>query len=163
MPIRAYSPADLPALAEINAVSTPGVSDESEESLGALLEMGRCLVATDSADTPRGFINLIEPGTNAYPSKNLRWFERWQADHMTSLLYVDRIAVAAATRGQRLGEALYQAAFAQAAGRDWLTCEVNVDPSNPGSHRFHKRMGFERVGEVRYAPDYAVAYYARPV
>ncbi|CAN0591075.1 unnamed protein product, partial [Laminaria digitata] len=79
------------------------------------------------------------------------------------LLYVDRIAISEAARGQGLGQRLYEAAFDIASGRQWLGAEVNTDPDNPGSHRFHTRMGFVRVGEKRYTPDYAVAYYARPV
>lgn len=163
MPIRAYIPADLPALSAINAESTPGVSDETEESLGQLIALGTCLVAADEGNSPLGFINLVAPGTQAYPSENLRWFERWQAEQGASLHYVDRIAIAARGRGQRLGQQLYEAAFRQAADHDYLGCEINTDPDNPGSHRFHRRLGFELAGEARYATDYAVAYYVRRV
>lgn len=166
MPIRAYAPADLPALYAINQASTPGVGHEDEAAgLGALIGMGACLVATDAADTPIGFINLIEPGTRAYPSDNLRWLERWMSDHDTTMLYVDRIAVAAPARGQRTGKRLYEAAFGltRKLGRGWLTCEVNTEPDNPGSHRFHARLGFVRIGGTRYRPGYAVAFYARGV
>lgn len=166
MPIRPYTPADLPALYAINQASTPGVGHaETPGALGDLIAMGTCLVLTDEADSPLGFINLIEPGTMAYPSDNLRWLERWMAERDTSMLYVDRIAIAEAARGQRIGQKLYEAAFALTGerGRDWLTCEVNTDPDNPGSHRFHARLGFERIGETRYREDYAVAFYARAV
>ena len=166
MPIRAYAPSDLQALYAINQASTPGVSHEdSAESLGALIGLGTCLVAADEAGTPLGFINLVEPLTDAYPSDNLRWLERWMKCQDTSMLYVDRIAMAEAARGQRIGQQLYEAAIAETRdrGRRWLTAEVNTDPDNPGSHRFHDRLGFVRVGEARYKPDYAVAYYAREV
>lgn len=162
--IRPYQPSDLPALYAINQASTPGVGHEDEaEGLGALIGMGTCLVAADDAGKPLGFINLVEPGTLAYPSDNLRWIEDWMAREGASAHYVDRIAIAPKARGGRLGEALYRAAFEAAAGRDWLTCEVNTDPDNPGSHRFHQRLGFERIGERRYRPDYAVAFYGRPL
>ena len=164
MPIRAFQPADLAALYAINQASTPGVGHEdSAAGLGALIDMGTCLVATDEAGTPTGFINLVEPGSAAYPSDNLRWLERWMAEHDTSILYVDRIAVAAPARGQRTGKRLYHAAFAltQERARAWLTCEVNTDPDNPGLHRFHSRLGFVRIGQTRYREDYAVAFYAK--
>lgn len=166
MIIRPFQPADLSALYAINQASTPGVGHEDEaEGLAALFAMGTCLVAADEAGTPTGFINLIEPGTLTYPSDNLRWLERWMADHDTTMLYVDRIAIAEAARGQRIGQQLYEAAFdlTRERGRTWLTCEVNTDPDNPGSHRFHARLGFERIGETRYREDYAVAFYARRV
>lgn len=164
MPIRPYQPSDLPALYAINQAGVPGVGHEDEAAgLGRHIAIGTCLVATDSGNEPLGFINLIEPGTLAYPSDNLRWIEDWMAREGASAHYVDRIAIAPEARAGRLGEALYRAAFEAAAGRDWLTCEVNTDPDNPGSHRFHQRLGFERIGERRYRPDYAVAFYGRPL
>ena len=164
MPIRPFQPADLAALYAINQASTPGVGHEdSADGLGALIAMSTCLVATDAAGTPTGFVNLIEPGTRAYPSDNLRWLERWMETQDTSMLYVDRIAVAAPARGQRTGERLYAAAvdLTGKRARAWLTCEVNTEPDNPGSHRFHARLGFQRIGAARYRDDYAVAFYGR--
>ena len=164
MPIRPYTFSDLPALYAINQASTPGVGYEATaDGLKRWIDLATCLVATDEGGAPLGFINLIEPGTLAYESANLRWFEAWQAEQGCDLLYVDRIAISKAARGQGLGQRLYAAAFDLARGRQWLGAEVNTDPDNPGSHRFHARMGFVRVGEKRYTPDYAVAYYARPV
>ena len=63
-------------------------------------------------------------------------------------LYVDRIVVDGAARGQGIGRALYDELFAYAGGRTArITCEVNVRPPNPGSLRFHERAGFRAVGE----------------
>ena len=120
-------------------------------------------MASDEADTPLGFITLLTPGTAAYTSDNLRWFEDWIAANDATLLYVDRIAIAERARGKRLGEKLYLAAFEQAKGCDYIGCEVNTDPDNPGSHRFHQRLGFHEIGRKRYKPDYEVAYYVREV
>ncbi|WP_084420201.1 GNAT family N-acetyltransferase [Henriciella litoralis] len=164
MPIRPYRPSDLPALFAINQASTPGVGhEESADGLKRWIDISTCLVAADENDTPLGFITLLEPHTKAYASDNLRWMEDWMAREETDMIYVDRIALAEAARGQRLGQALYAAAFEHARGRKHITCEVNTDPDNPGSHRFHQRLGFVEVGRKRYKPDYEVAYYARPV
>jgi predicted GNAT superfamily acetyltransferase len=35
--------------------------------------------------------------------------------------------------------------FAKTQGRTAVTCEVNLEPPNPGSLRFHRRFGFEDV------------------
>lgn len=164
MPIRPYTPADLSALFAINQASTPGVGHEdTAEGLKRWIDLSTCLVAVDAQDTPRGFITLLEPGTKAYASDNLRWLEDWMEREGTDMIYVDRIALAEAARDQRLGQALYEAAFVHAEGRQFITCEVNTDPDNPGSHRFHQRLGFREVGRKRYRPDYEVAFYARPV
>lgn len=165
MPIRPYTPADLPALYAINQASTPGVGHvDTPEALGELIAMGTCLVLTDEADTPLGFINLVEPGTASYDSKNLRWLEQWMANEkVPDMAYVDRIALAEAARGQGHGGTLYTAAFNHMKGRGLITCEINDDPPNPGSQRFHTRLGFRRIGSARYSEDYAVGYYARAV
>ena len=67
--------------------------------------------------------------------------------------YVDRIAIDTSARRQRIGEALYEAAFAACAGRyEAIGCEVNRLPPNPGSLRFHKRLGFVEVGSQAFVP-----------
>ena len=99
MSIRPYTLADLPALYAINQASTPGVGHEdSAEGLKRWIDLSTCLVAADAQDRPLGFITLIEPGTQAYDSANLRWFEAWQAAEGCDLLYVDRIALSEAAR-----------------------------------------------------------------
>jgi uncharacterized protein len=85
----------------------------------------------------------MRPGAD-YESENYAFFEARGVDH----LYVDRIVVAASERGAGLGAVLYEAVFAAAAaeGRREVTCEVNLDPPNPGSLAFHERLGFRSVG-----------------
>ena len=73
--IRAYGPADLPALHAINEQGVPGVSRETIKSLAKWLSLSECLVAVDDTGRPIGFLNLVPPGTAAYTSDNLRWFE----------------------------------------------------------------------------------------
>ena len=165
MPIRPYRPADLPALYAINQASTPGVGHEdSAAGLARWINIATCLVAADARDTPIGFMTLIPPGTLAYDSENLRWFERYQIGRPQSLIYVDRIALAEQARGRGLGEALYRAAFEAFKDTDEIGCEVNTAPPNPGSHRFHQRLGFEQVGTRSYdGGAKSVAYYTRPL
>ncbi|MEM9054659.1 MAG: GNAT family N-acetyltransferase [Pseudomonadota bacterium] len=165
MTIRPYRPADLDALYAINQASTPGVGHEdSAQGLARWLSLGTCLVAVDESDAALGFINLIETGVQAYESANLRWFEDYVARTGRDLIYVDRIAIAAAARDQGLGEQLYRAAFEHFSNRDEIGCEVNTAPPNPGSHRFHQRLGFEEVGTRTYQDGAkAVAFYARPL
>ena len=147
--IRPYADADLPRLHTINEQGVPGVSRESLPDLGRWLSLSECLVAVTDDGQPAGFLNLVPPGTATYTSPNLRWFEARGGN----VNYVDRIAIDAAARGQRIGEALYEAAFAACAGRyDAIGCEVNRLPPNPGSLRFHKRLGFVEVGSQAFVP-----------
>lgn len=164
MKLRPYLPVDLGVLYAINQASTPGVGGEdSPDGLKRWIDLSQCFVAIDDANLPIGFITLIEPGTEKYISANLRWFEAWQKEVGVDLVYVDRIAVSAEARGRGVGEALYRAAFESASGRGHLGAEINTNPNNPGSHRFHKRLGFREIGRKRYTPAYEVAYYVRAV
>lgn len=38
---------------------------------------------------------------------------------------------------------------ARASATPTLVCEVNLEPDNPASHRFHHRRGFLEVGRLR--------------
>ena len=123
--IRAYEPADLPALHAINEQGVPGVSRETKEDLGLILTLGECFLACADDGLPIGFINLVPLGTEAYKSPNLRWFEARGGN----LIYVDRIAIDPSHQGKRLGEALYGAAFARCgASYARIGSEVNRAP-----------------------------------
>ncbi len=149
MPVRPFRAADLPALHAINEAGTPGVSRETPETLAEIIGLSECLVAETPSGDPLGFLTLVPPGTAAYASLNLRWFEALGGN----LTYVDRIAVSPAARGQGIGEALYAAAFDLCRqSHDSIGCEVNSLPPNPGSLRFHTRLGFVQIGRQAFVP-----------
>jgi len=83
---------------------------------------------------------------------------------LINYFYIDRIIIDSASQGQGYGRILYEdmAKFARARGYDWLACEVNTKPDNPGSHAFHLKMGFEVMGDQAY-PQYeaALRYYKK--
>lgn len=160
MQIRQYAAHDIEALYAINQASTPGVgSEDSADGLKRWIDVSQCFVAVDERDAPLGFLTLIEAGTAAYTSANLRWCEA----NCDDFIYVDRIAIVEPARGQGIGQTLYKAAFEACAGKyAQITCEVNRLPPNPGSQRFHERLGFRQIGERNYdSGRKAVIYYAR--
>ena len=58
-------------------------------------------------------------------------------------------------------QTLYRALFqhSREADHDWVVCEVNIDPPNPGSDAFHEKMGFVEVGRTKLADrDKTVRY-----
>jgi predicted GNAT superfamily acetyltransferase len=133
---------DLPVLLALNNAATPAVPTATEDELAALLEASDFGFAV--GDEPLGFVLGFAPGSD-YQSPNYRWFEARGTDH----LYVDRIVVAEAARGRSIGRLLYEhvIGLAREQGRREVTCEVNLDPPNPGSLAFHNRMGFREVGQ----------------
>ena len=144
MKIRRFSREDLDALHLINEASVPGVGTLTRDRLEALVaDSAATLVAVDTHEKPTGFVLVMLEGLG-YESLNYRWL----SERYDRFAYVDRIAVAEAARGRRIGEALYAAAIEAFAGnRPVLLAEVNLEPPNPGSLRFHKRLGFREVGE----------------
>lgn len=159
MRLRPFTAPDVPAALELNNAATPAVPTATAEELTALLEASAFGIAAVSGEELVGFVLGFEPGS-PYESPNYRFFEERGTDH----LYVDRIVVAEAARGMRIGQRLYERVVALAVeqGRAEVTCEVNLDPPNPGSLAFHRRMGFREVGqqETGYA---TVALLARPL
>ena len=81
-----------------------------------------------------------------YDGRHFTWFR----SRYERFLYVDRIVVAAEHRGQGFGRTLYADLFARAAelGHSRIVCEVNLQPPNPGSDRFHAGQGFDEVGRA---------------
>jgi len=145
--LRPIDPDDVPAVVLINDAAYPAVPITSEAEIDELLaHAGFSFVAIDEDEDDEvvAFLIGLKPGA-AYASENYRYFESRGGDY----LYVDRIVVAEHARGQRVGQLLYDAVFelARAEGASEVTCEVNLDPPNPGSLAFHARLGFERVGQ----------------
>lgn len=79
-----------------------------------------------------------------YDSPNFLWFR----SRLARFVYVDRVVVAAGSRGRGVARRLYQDLFEAAgrAGHDQVVCEVNSDPPNPGSDAFHALLGFAEMG-----------------
>jgi uncharacterized protein len=81
-----------------------------------------------------------------YDSPNFLWFRA----RYPRLVYIDRIAVAAAARGRGLARLLYCDLIDEARrrGHEHVVCEVNLAPPNPASDAFHAAVGFVEVGRA---------------
>jgi uncharacterized protein len=96
-----------------------------------------------------------------YDSPNFVWFQQ----HLDRFVYVDRIIVAASSRGRGYARRLYQELFAtaRAAKHSHVVCEVNVDPPNPASDAFHDALGFREMGRALLANGKTVRYLLREI
>ena len=66
-------------------------------------------------------------------------------------IYVDRIAVSLDQRDKGIGSKLYEKVIAYSQENTIpIAAEVNLNPPNPGSMRFHHRFEFEEVGILHH-------------
>ncbi|MCC6269729.1 MAG: GNAT family N-acetyltransferase [Microbacteriaceae bacterium] len=142
MRLRDLTALDVPSMLALNNDAVPAVPASTEVELAELLRMSSFGFAAVSGEEFLGFVVGFEPGLD-YASPNYRFFENRGTDH----LYVDRIVVAEAARGMRVGQTLYNRVVDLAVdqGRAEVTCEVNIEPPNPASLAFHSRLGFSEV------------------
>ena len=142
--IRDAKIADFPAILGLNLEMEQYLSPLSEELLRGLhaVAVYHRVIETKRSEVA-GFLLALREGAD-YASVNYLWF----AERYRQFLYVDRVVVASAQRGRRLGQLLYDDLFTFARDRRiaLVTCEFDIDPPNEASRRFHSRFGFREVG-----------------
>ena len=144
MNIRNLTHTDVEAMWAINEEGLPGTGQVSQDELVSLLDLASLSLGAFEEDRMLGFVICLPPRTS-YGSLNYAWFnQRYDA-----FLYVDRIAVAPADRNRGVGSALYENVVSVARDRSVpVAAEVNLEPPNPGSVRFHHRFNFNEVGTL---------------
>ena len=141
---------DVTRVLEINNANTPGVSELTLSELE--MDLSNSLHAL-AIDNEHGEVCAfcITFDLDAHDAgANHRWF----ADRYESFVYLDRIAIDSNQQNRGLGALLYQSVehhMLNSAEHSLLCCEVNIEPPNPGSLRFHQRIGFTEVG--RHSPQ----------
>ena len=156
LPIEAVQATDEAAVLVLNNENAAELSWLEPQELSALISTS--FSASRIGDIEAFLLTFDQTAT--YDSPNFLWFR----ERYPSFVYVDRIVVAASARGRGHARRLYEDLFARAAaaGHDIVTCEVNLDPPNPGSDAFHAALGFREVGEaVIHGGKKAVRYYAK--
>jgi len=145
--VRSIAAADVDRVHAINEANVPEVGSVTVDRLRFLIDESPIALAVD--DVPDdgeaaqgsivGFCLVLAPGS-VYDSTNYRWF----MEHRPDAWYLDRVAIDEAARGRGLGGALYDEVERRLAelGVDALTLEVNSDPPNEVSLRFHRSRGF---------------------
>jgi predicted GNAT superfamily acetyltransferase len=159
--IRPIEPGDLDHILAINEANTPEVGSVDAERMRFIVGESPIALAVEVGDTIAGFC-LVLGSDSAYDSVNYRWFTERYDDFM----YLDRVAFAASHRGRGLGTLLYaqvDRAMAELDNVAALALEVNVDPPNEGSLRFHERLGFVEVGQQDTPYGIRVSMQMRPV
>jgi predicted GNAT superfamily acetyltransferase len=134
--------ADYPEILALNESALPHVNRISADDLAKFAAQSCYFRIVREGERLVAFL-LAFSEQASYDSPNFLWFR----DRYPRFVYIDRIVVDPSLRRSGIGRLLYadleRVAFAHAPD---LTCEVNLDPPNPGSSVFHERFGFCEVG-----------------
>lgn len=144
MTIRDAEPADFAQILALNRDHVHFLSPLDSDRLALLHgQAAYHRVSADSSGIVAAFLLALREG-QSYDSPNYRWF----AGRYARFLYIDRIVIATTEQGRGLGRRLYDdlLAFARTNGVGVVACEIDEDPPNPTSMRFHEAWGFREVG-----------------
>lgn len=141
MMMRELIPTDITIMVAINQANVPALGEETPETMEQLLHWSSIALGVEVEATLVGFCLLLPPH-QPYSSTNYRWF----SDRYQDFIYLDRVGFAAEHQGRGYGAALY-AEVERRTDASLFALEVNLDPPNEGSIRFHQRQGFIEVGQ----------------
>lgn len=153
--LRDFEAADTDLVLELNRQSVAVLSAMDCTRFDLLREQSEVLWIAELNQQPVGFLMGFCEGS-AYDSVNYQWFNQ----RYDSFVYIDRVVVGAAARGNGIGGTFYAGLeqWALQQQKACLVAEVDIVPPNPGSLKFHQRQGFKQVGEQVYGrPEKTVA------
>jgi predicted GNAT superfamily acetyltransferase len=147
---RAATESDFAVILALNLESEHFLSPLNPNKLERLCREAAVFQVATSQDLVAGFLLVFSPQAD-YDSPNFLWFKARYHD----FLYVDRIVISEKFRGHHLASRFYEQlenhALAQGVAR--IVCEVNIDPPNPASLRFHESQGFGEIGRQSIPSD----------
>lgn len=158
--IRTFAPGDRDTVLAVNQANLPAVGSLTGAALDALVAQARATLVAEVDGRPAGLLICLDH-TARYDSPNFAWLK----ERLGRFTYVDRIALAPDACGLGIGQRLYETLIARLAEDPAtaglpLACEVNTRPANPGSLRFHRRLGFVEIGTLDHG-DKAVVFLSR--
>lgn len=140
--LRPLTADDSPQVLAWNAADVEYLSPLTPATLLRLEAEATAVEIIEHNGSPAGFVVTVAPGSS-YRSPNYRWFAEHYGD---SFLYLDRIVIDPPSRRLGLASRVYDLIEDRAQPRGRLVVEVNVEPPNVASLRFHAHRGFVEVG-----------------
>lgn len=141
--LRPFQPGDSALLLQLNHDAVHLLAPLTAPDLQRIAAQDGQVLMLESAGVSQGFLIFYTDGSD-YTSPNYRWFSR----ALQQFLYIDRIVIAPQYRGRGLGQACYAQLQQLARTRQltWLAAEIDIEPANPDSLRFHQQQGFTELG-----------------
>ncbi len=148
MRLRPYAENDLDAVLELNEASVEVLSPLDGNRLRLLISLSEMSLVAEIDNEVAGFM-LVFAEASDYDGESYGWFDQ----NYDNFLYVDRIIIDAAARGQGLASIFYQQLIddARKLQKSCLLAEIDIEPPNHASLKFHQRFGFVEVDRLTYA------------
>ena len=152
--IRSYNQSDQTEILRLNEESVAVLSPMDANRFKKLADQARITRVAEVDNNLAGFLLGFDDQAD-YDSINYGWFR----SHYDNFLYIDRIVIGKNFRGHGIGQKIY--AELDSWCRDHniarLVAEVDIEPPNHASLKFHQRSGFEEVGQFRSSPTKCVS------
>lgn len=148
MRLRSIEPRDRAFVLELNRIHEHLTAPMDESRLVELIAWADHADVIDLDGERAGFVFTFAPRT-PYDSANYVEFCRL----FDTFTYLDRIVISASFRRRGIGNAVYDELEALATPR--MVLEVNIEPSNEPSLRFHRARGYQGVAEFPPAQQQA--------
>ena len=148
MILRKAETKDYKRILELNEESVHFLSPMAMGKLEYLKSISELLRVIEIDGIVEAFVLTIRED-KPYDSINYLWFSK----HYDRFLYIDRVVVSVKMHGKGLGQMLYKSVFEHAKqnGIPYVTAEIDINPPNPGSLKFHEKFGFKEVGKQSVA------------
>ncbi|HHY99868.1 MAG TPA: GNAT family N-acetyltransferase [Bacillota bacterium] len=146
--IRPATPEDYEEILKLNEESVHFLSPLSKEKLIHLHQESEILKVVETDGKVEAFVLALREGKD-YDSVNYAWFSK----NYEKFLYIDRVVASVKQQGSGLGKMLYEDVFKHAKSIDVpvVTAEIDIEPPNPVSLKFHEKFGFKEVGKQAVA------------
>lgn len=138
--IRPIERDDIDTIVDLNQDALEGVGPLDYESAALLVKQADQALVLDDGGDVAGFVITLPTGAT-YDSSRYEWFE----DRLDDYVYLDRIVVAETHRRQGVASRLYDAIESD------LPVALEVYDTNVPSLEFHRRRGYQPIGQLRHA------------
>lgn len=148
--LRPYEPRDSASILKLNYESVHVLSPLNEERFSSLRAMASIIWVAEFKNEVVAFLMGFCDGED-YDSVHYRWF----STRLKNFLYVDRIVVGEKVRSLGIGQKFYAeiGEWATKQGLKWLVAEIDLDPPNEASLKFHDMQQFVEIAQLKHVNE----------
>ena len=142
--IRPYEAKDEEAVLKLNEDSVSFLSPMNRTRFVRLKSVSRLILVAECDRKVVAFLMGFSDNAD-YDSVNYQWFSA----RLKSFFYIDRIVVNKKYRSLGIGRTFYSKIYdwASQEGMKWLVAEIDFEPPNETSLKFHNRQQFVEVAK----------------